>query len=56
MKDFNWEEFKKGNIEVGCSTEELAKDFFSKCVKQNIEWNDNTKIRNHSSSFPRVRK
>ena len=44
MKNFNWEDFKKGNIEVGCKTKELAKDFFSKCVKQNIEWNDNTKI------------
>ena len=44
MNNFNWEEFKKGNIQVGCKTKESAKDFLSKCAKRNIKWNDDTEI------------
>lgn len=39
MKNFNWEEFKKGNIAVHCDTEEKAKDFLKKCDKEGIRWN-----------------
>ena len=38
MKYFNWEEFKKGNIEVGCKTEELAKDFLKQCLEHEVKW------------------
>ena len=38
MKDFNWEEFKKGSVEVGCKTEELAKDFLKQCIEHGIKW------------------
>lgn len=38
MKNFNWEEFKKGNIAVHCDTEEKAKDFLKKCDKEGIRW------------------
>lgn len=40
MNDFNWKEFKKGNVAVWCKTEELAKDFLSECDKKGIEWSD----------------
>lgn len=39
MKNFNWEEFKRGNIAVHCDTEEKAKDFLKKCDKEGIRWN-----------------
>ncbi|WP_308779611.1 hypothetical protein [uncultured Clostridium sp.] len=38
MKNFNWEEFKKGNIAVHCDTEEKAKDFLKECDKNDIKW------------------
>ncbi|MCI6692527.1 MAG: hypothetical protein MR510_08630 [Clostridium sp.] len=38
MKNFNWEEFKKGNIAVHCNTEEKAKDFLNECDKNDIKW------------------
>ena len=38
MKNFNWEEFKRGNIAVHCDTEEKAKDFLKKCDKEGIRW------------------
>ena len=38
MKNFNWEDFKKGNIAVHCDTEEKAKDFLRKCDRQRFEW------------------
>lgn len=44
MNNFNWEDFKKGNIQVNCKNQESAKDFLSKCAKQNIKWNDDTEI------------
>ena len=36
MKNFNWEEFKRGNIAVHCDTEEKAKDFLEKCDEQGM--------------------
>ena len=41
MKNFNWEEFKKGNIAVHCDTEEKAKDFLKECDKEGIRWRYN---------------
>lgn len=38
MKNFNWEEFKKGNIAVHCNTEEKAKDFLKECDREGITW------------------
>lgn len=38
MKNFNWEEFKKGNIAVHCDTEAKAKDFLKECDKNDIKW------------------
>lgn len=38
MKNFNWEEFKKGNIAVHCNTEAKAKDFLKECDKNDIKW------------------
>lgn len=38
MKNFNWEEFKRGNIAVHCDTKEKAKDFLKKCDKEGIRW------------------
>src|SRR5574344_1920857 len=40
MKDFDWKEFKEYKIAVCCNTEEKAKDFLSKCIKNGInKWN-----------------
>lgn len=45
MKNFNWEEFKKGNIAVHCDTEEKAKDFLEKCDTKGIKF----KVRNRTT-------
>ncbi|NFC29216.1 hypothetical protein EXM98_04775 [Clostridium botulinum] len=44
MKNFNWNEFKKGEIVVHCDTKEKAKDFLNKCVSNNIRWADTQHI------------
>lgn len=36
MKGFNWEEFKEYKTAVCCNTEEKAKDFLSKYIKNGI--------------------
>src|SRR5574344_566352 len=36
MKDFNWEEFKKGRVAVHCPEEYLAEHFFKQCIKNGI--------------------
>lgn len=38
MKNFNWEEFKRGNIAVHCDTEAKAKDFLEKCDTKGIKF------------------
>lgn len=38
MKEFNWEEFKKGKIAVHFKTEKEEENFLIKCDKQNIVW------------------
>lgn len=43
MKNFNWEEFKNGEIAVHCDTEEKANDFLKECNKQGITWTDGDK-------------
>lgn len=43
MKNFNWEEFKNGEIAVHCDTEEKANNFLNECDKQGIAWNDGDK-------------
>ncbi|HCL4447107.1 TPA: hypothetical protein N2D16_002712 [Clostridium botulinum] len=42
--EFNWDEFKKGEIVVHCDTKEKAKDFLNKCVSNNIRWADTQHI------------
>ena len=51
MKNFNWEEFKNGEIAVHCDTEEKADDFLKECEKRNIKWigGDNATHHNHYS-------
>lgn len=43
MKNFNWEEFKNGEIAVHCDTEEKANNFLNECDKQGIAWTDGDK-------------
>ncbi|GAA0817549.1 hypothetical protein [Clostridium tertium] len=43
MKNFNWEEFKNGEIAVHCDTEEKANNFLNECDKQGIAWADGDK-------------
>lgn len=43
MKNFNWEEFKKGNVEVSCKTKESSKNFLMNCIKQGIRRGDKNK-------------
>ncbi|MGN1029754.1 MAG: hypothetical protein ACI4P7_06635 [Bacilli bacterium] len=45
MKNFNWEEFKRGNIAVHCDTEEKAKDFLKECDTKGIKF----KVRNRTT-------
>ena len=45
MKNFNWEEFKNGNVVVVCKTKELAKDFLNKCKDEDMIWCDKSEIK-----------
>lgn len=38
MNNFNWEEFKNGGVAIWCNTEDLAKDFITKCYERNMKW------------------
>ncbi|HDK7180744.1 TPA: hypothetical protein PTW06_003664 [Clostridium botulinum] len=38
--EFNWNEFKKGEIVIHCDTKEKAINFLSECNLQNIKWVD----------------
>lgn len=38
MKDFNWEEFKQGNIAVCCQTIEEEANFLQECEKRGFLW------------------
>ncbi|NFO71588.1 hypothetical protein FDC51_15800 [Clostridium botulinum] len=42
--NFNWSEFKKGEIVVYCDTKEKAINFLSECNLQNIKWVDKEDI------------
>ncbi|MBE1304545.1 hypothetical protein G4W71_10980 [Clostridium botulinum] len=44
MKNFNWNEFKKGEIVVYCDTKEKAINFLSECNLNNIKWADGERI------------
>ncbi|EQB4340958.1 TPA: hypothetical protein ACXDAZ_002538 [Clostridium botulinum] len=44
MKNFNWNEFKKGKIVVYCNTKEKAINFISKCNSYNMKWSDGGEI------------
>ena len=50
MKNFNWEEFKNGEIAVHCDTEEKAKDFLKECEKRDIGWSSGKKA-NHNTNW-----
>ncbi|MEG2289597.1 MAG: hypothetical protein RSC24_06480 [Clostridium sp.] len=45
MKNFNWEDFKAGKTVINCKTEELAKDFLSRCHDEGIKWRSNDEIK-----------
>lgn len=47
MKDFNWEEFKKGNIVVHCDTKEKSDNFIELCEKQSIKVDNVRKFSNY---------
>ncbi|AUN19988.1 hypothetical protein RSJ22_00380 (plasmid) [Clostridium botulinum] len=38
--EFNWDEFKKGEIVIHCDTKEKAINFLGECNLQNIKWAD----------------
>ncbi|MHB9927898.1 hypothetical protein [Clostridium botulinum] len=42
--EFNWNEFKKGEIVIHCDTKEKAINFLSECNLQNIKWMDQENI------------
>lgn len=44
MKNFDWNGFITGELGVQCKTNELAKDFFEYCKKQNIVWCDGDEL------------
>lgn len=41
MNNFNWDEFKNGNVAVWCKTEEQAKDFIEESFTMNLTWEYN---------------
>lgn len=36
MKNFNWEDFKSGELAISCETKEIAKDFVDSLYKANV--------------------
>lgn len=49
MKNFNWEKFKKGYINIHCDTEEKANDFLKECHNKGITWNGGSNLLDHNN-------
>ena len=49
--EFNWNEFKKGEIVVHCDTKEKVINFINKCNSYNMKWSDGTKVKSTESYF-----
>lgn len=48
MKNFDWNEFIKGNVAVHCDTEEKTSDFLKKCHDKGMAWRNGDSLLDYS--------